>query len=103
MEWKGPGTTPGPLTAGLLHVGPRVYRRATLSVGMAAFASAASAQSWPPPALQEIWKLEEQHMVAREDSKTERSTVTGHYTDVSVMENGRWLFVAWEGGDDPKE
>ena len=43
------------------------------------------------------------YMVAREDYKKERSTVTGHYTDVLIKENGRWLFIAWEGGDDPKE
>jgi ketosteroid isomerase-like protein len=43
------------------------------------------------------------YMIAREDHKNDRSTVTGHYTDVLVKENGRWLFIAWAGGDDPKE
>jgi len=33
----------------------------------------------------------------------ERETVTGHYTDVLVKEGGRWLFLAWAGGDDPKK
>jgi hypothetical protein len=40
------------------------------------------------------------YMVASEDLKKERKTVTGHYTDVLVKENGRWLFIAWAGGDD---
>jgi len=42
------------------------------------------------------------YMVASEDHKKERKTVTGHYTDVLIKENGRWLFIAWAGGDDPK-
>jgi hypothetical protein len=29
--------------------------------------------------------------------------VTGHYTDVLVKEGGRWLFITWSGGDDPKK
>jgi len=29
--------------------------------------------------------------------------VTGQYTDVLVKENGRWLFLAWAGGDNPKK
>jgi hypothetical protein len=29
--------------------------------------------------------------------------VTGRYTDVLVKENGRWLFIAWAGGDDPEK
>jgi hypothetical protein len=43
------------------------------------------------------------YMIARENYKKERETVTGHYTDVLIKENGRWLFLAWEGGEDPKE
>jgi len=43
------------------------------------------------------------YMVARENYKKERETVTGHYTDVFVKEGGRWLFIAWAGGDDPKK
>jgi hypothetical protein len=43
------------------------------------------------------------YMVARENYKKERETVTGHYTDVFVKEGGRWLFIAWTGGDDPKK
>jgi hypothetical protein len=41
--------------------------------------------------------------VARENYKKERETVTGRYTDVLVKEGGRWLFLAWAGGDDPKK
>jgi hypothetical protein len=43
------------------------------------------------------------YMVAYENYKKERDTVTGHYTDVLIKENGRWLFLAWEGGEDPEE
>jgi hypothetical protein len=43
------------------------------------------------------------YMIARENYKKERETVTGHYTDVLIKEGGRWLFIAWEGGDDPKK
>jgi hypothetical protein len=43
------------------------------------------------------------YMIARENNKKERETVTGHYTDVLVKDGGRWLFLAWEGGDDPKK
>jgi Domain of unknown function (DUF4440) len=43
------------------------------------------------------------YQIARENDKKERETVWGHYTDVLVKENGKWLFIAWEGGDDPKK
>jgi hypothetical protein len=43
------------------------------------------------------------YMMARENYKKERETVTGHYTDVLVKEGGKWLFLAWAGGDDPKK
>ncbi len=43
------------------------------------------------------------YMMAREDLKKERETVTGHYTDVLIKEGGKWLFIAWTGGDDPKK
>jgi hypothetical protein len=43
------------------------------------------------------------YMISRENVKKERETVTGHYTDVLIKENGRWLFIAWAGGDDPKK
>jgi hypothetical protein len=43
------------------------------------------------------------YMVARENFKKERETVTGQYTDVLVKDNGRWLFLAWAGGDHPKK
>jgi hypothetical protein len=43
------------------------------------------------------------YQIARESYKKERETVTGHYTDVLLKENGTWRFIAWEGGDDPKK
>ena len=43
------------------------------------------------------------YMIARENLKKERETVTGHYTDVLIIENGKWLFIAWAGGDNPKK
>lgn len=43
------------------------------------------------------------YQIARENYKKERETVTGHYTDVLLKENGQWRFLAWEGGDDPKK
>ena len=43
------------------------------------------------------------YQVARENYKKERETVWGRYTDVFVKEGGRWLFIAWVGGDDPKK
>jgi hypothetical protein len=43
------------------------------------------------------------YVIARENYKKERETVTGHYTDVLVKDGGRWLFLAWAGGDDPKK
>lgn len=42
------------------------------------------------------------YSIARENYKKERETVTGRYTDVLVKEGGRWLFIAWAGGDDPR-
>jgi hypothetical protein len=43
------------------------------------------------------------YMTARENLKKERETVTGRYTDVLIKEGGRWLFLAFAGGDDPKK
>jgi hypothetical protein len=43
------------------------------------------------------------YMYARENYKKERDTVTGHYTDILMKDGGKWLFIAWEGGDDPKK
>ena len=43
------------------------------------------------------------YMLARENYKKERETVTGHYTDVLIKDGGRWQFIAWAGGDDPKK
>jgi hypothetical protein len=43
------------------------------------------------------------YRVGSENDKKERSLVTGHFTDVLVKEGGRWQFIAWAGGDDPKK
>lgn len=43
------------------------------------------------------------YQLATENYKKERETVTGRYTDVLIREGGRWLFIAWAGGDDPKD
>lgn len=43
------------------------------------------------------------YMAARENSKQERETVNGHYMDVLIKDGGRWKFIAWTGGDDPKK
>jgi hypothetical protein len=43
------------------------------------------------------------YSIASENYKKERETVTGRYTDVLIKEGGRWLFIGWAGGDDPKK
>ena len=43
------------------------------------------------------------YSIARENYKQERQTVSGRYTDILVKEDGRWLFLAWAGGDYPQE
>jgi hypothetical protein len=40
------------------------------------------------------------YMVASENYKKERKTTTGHYTDVLIKQDGRWMFIAWAGGED---
>lgn len=43
------------------------------------------------------------YTVARENTKKERETVSGRYTDVLVKDAGKWMFIAWAGGEDPKK
>jgi hypothetical protein len=43
------------------------------------------------------------YMTARENSKKERETATGQYTDVLIKDGGKWKFIAWAGGDLPKK
>ncbi len=43
------------------------------------------------------------YQIARESLKKERETVHGRYMDVLVKDGGRWQFIAWTGGDDPKK
>jgi len=43
------------------------------------------------------------YIVASENQKKERTRETGHYTDVLIKQDGRWMFIAWAGGEDSKE
>ena len=43
------------------------------------------------------------YRIVTENYKKERKTSTGHYTDVLIKENGRWMFIAWSGGEDTAE
>ena len=42
------------------------------------------------------------YRTVRENARHQRSTATGRYTDVFLREDGRWRYIAWAGGDDPK-
>ena len=43
------------------------------------------------------------YQIARENNEKKREMVTGRYTDVLVKEKGKWMFLTWTGGDDPKK
>jgi hypothetical protein len=43
------------------------------------------------------------HQTASENHQKEGETVYRHYTDILLKENGKWSFIAWAGGDDPKK
>ena len=43
------------------------------------------------------------YRVASLNEKKEREIATGRWTDILIKEGGRWLFIAWAGGDDPKK
>lgn len=43
------------------------------------------------------------YTVARENYKKDRETVSGRYTDILLKEGGKWMFISWAGGDDPKK
>ena len=42
------------------------------------------------------------YSTATEDRDGKRETTHGRYTDVLVKQDGKWLFIAWRGGDDPR-
>jgi hypothetical protein len=42
------------------------------------------------------------YVQVREDAKKDRQTVTGRWTDILIKEGGRWMFIGWAGGEDPK-
>ena len=41
--------------------------------------------------------------IARETYKKDHETVTGRYTDILIKDGGRWQFIGWAGGEDPKK
>ncbi len=43
------------------------------------------------------------YTAVRENYKKDRETATGRYTDILIKEGGRWMFIAWAGGDNPKK
>lgn len=43
------------------------------------------------------------YVMATENYKKERKMVTGRYTDVLMKDNGKWVFIAWAGGDDSED
>jgi hypothetical protein len=43
------------------------------------------------------------YRTAREDLQKKREIATGRWTDVFIKEGGRWLFITWDGGEDPKD
>jgi hypothetical protein len=43
------------------------------------------------------------YLIVRENYKKDRETATGRWTDILIKEGGRWQFIAWAGGDDPKK
>ncbi len=43
------------------------------------------------------------YMIVRENYKKEREASTGRWTDILIKDGGRWQFIAWAGGDDPKK
>ncbi len=43
------------------------------------------------------------YQIARENNEKKREMVAGRYTDVLVKEKGKWMFLTWTGGDDPKK
>jgi len=42
------------------------------------------------------------YSTAAEDRDGKRKTTHGRYTDVLIKQDGKWTFIAWRGGDDPK-
>jgi len=37
-----------------------------------------------------------------ENKKGERKTIHGRYTDILILEDGKWLYIAWNGGQDKR-
>lgn len=47
--------------------------------------------------------IQYRYTMARENLEKKREMSHGRYTDVMIKEGGRWQFIAWAGGDDPKK
>jgi hypothetical protein len=47
--------------------------------------------------------IQYRYTAARENLEKKRDMAHGRYTDVMIKEGGKWLFIAWAGGDDPKK
>lgn len=42
------------------------------------------------------------YSTAAEGRDGKRKTTHGRYTDVLIKQDGKWTFIAWRGGDNPK-
>jgi len=42
------------------------------------------------------------YSTAAEDREGKHKTTHGRYTDVLTKQDGKWIFIAWRGGDNPK-
>lgn len=40
---------------------------------------------------------------ARENARKEREMVTGRYADILLKDGGKWKFISWSGGEDPRK
>ncbi len=43
------------------------------------------------------------YVIVRENYKKDREASTGRWTDILIKDGGRWMFIAWAGGEDPKK
>jgi len=42
------------------------------------------------------------YSIVTENKKGERKTIHGRYTDILILEDGKWLYIAWSGGQDKR-
>jgi hypothetical protein len=43
------------------------------------------------------------YVIVRENYKKDRETSTGRWTDILIKDGGRWMFIGWAGGEDPRK